>query len=91
MRKKLENSEKEIIESENINSKTLNECILDNFKELHPLSSLCRISIISPLILHSLFFVFNLLTLFGFNTLIYYEDLSKKEYMIKKETISIIL
>ena len=83
VRKKYENSVNEFIEPE-IKSKTLFECILGNFKELHPLSSLCRVSIISPLILHSWFFVFNLLTLFGFNALIYYEDLIEKRIYDKK-------
>ena len=65
-------------------NKTLIECIINNFKELHPLPSLCRVSIISPLILHSWFFVFNLLCLFGFNALIYYEGLIEKRIYDKK-------
>ena len=84
VRKKYENSVNEFIEPEIIYSKTLFECILGNFKELHPLSSLYCVSIISLLILHSLFFVFNLLTLFGFNTLIYYEGLIEKRIYDKK-------
>ena len=50
----------------------------DNFKELHPLATLCRVSLISPLILNSIFFVFNILILFGFNALLYYESLIEK-------------
>ena len=65
-------------------NKTLIECIIANFKELHPLPSLFRVSIISPLILHSWFFVFNLLCLFGFNALIYYEGLIEKRIYDKK-------
>ena len=72
------------IQEGNYFNKTLIECIIDNFKELHPLSSLCRVSIISPLILHSWFFVFNLLCLFGFNALIYYESLIEKRIYDKK-------
>ena len=73
-------------ESEVIFPKTLFECILSNFKELHPLASLCRVSIISPLILHSWFFVFNVLSLFGFNALIYYEGLIEKRIYDKKRS-----
>ena len=65
-------------------NKTLIDCIIANFKELHPLPSLCRVSIISPLILHSWFFIFNLLCLFGFNALIYYEGLIEKRIYDKK-------
>ena len=83
-KKSIENSENEFIESEITFSKTLPDCILSNFKELHPLASLCRVSIISPLILHSWFFTFNLLTLFGFNALIYYEGLIEKRIYDKK-------
>ena len=64
--------------------KSLLDCILLNFKELHPIAALCRVSIISPLIIHSWFFVFNTLTLFGFNALIYYEGLIEKRIYDKK-------
>ena len=40
-------------------NKTIFKCILSNFKELHPLSVLCRVSIISPLIMNSWFLVYN--------------------------------
>lgn len=82
-------------------NKSLLEYFLQNFKELHPLSSLCRVSIISPLILHSWFFIFNILSLFGFNALIYYEGLIEKriydktrnyfDYPMRKEFHKIIL
>ena len=82
-------------------NKTLLEGILSNFKELHPLSVFCRVSIISPLIMNSWFFVFNSLCLFGFNALIYYEGLIEKriydkkrnnfDYPMKKEFHKIIL
>ena len=65
-------------------NKELPDCILYNFKELHPLATLCRVSLISPLILHSWFFTFNILTLFGFNALLYYEDLIEKRIYDKK-------
>ena len=39
------------------------EMIISNFKELHPIATLWRVSIISPLIIHSWFFVFNSLIL----------------------------
>ena len=65
-------------------NKTLLESILSNFKELHPLSVLCRASIISPLIMNSWFLVFNILSLFGFNALIYYEGLIEKRIYDKK-------
>ena len=65
-------------------NKNLVECILLNFKELHPVATLFRVSIISPLILHSWFFVFNSLALFGFNALIYYEGLIEKRIYDKK-------
>ena len=55
-----------------------------NFKELHPLANLCRVSLISPLILNSIFFVFNTLILFGFNALLYYESLIEKRIYDKK-------
>ena len=80
------NSENEISEKpiERIYNKTLLESILDNFKELHPISVLCRVSIISPLIMNSWFLVFNILCLFGFNALIYYEGLIEKRIYDKK-------
>ena len=65
-------------------NKTLLENILYNFKELHPLSVFCRVSIISPLIMNSWFFVFNTLCLLGFNALIYYEGLIEKRIYDKK-------
>ena len=64
--------------------KTLGECILLNFKELHPVATLCRVSIISPLVLNSWFFVFNSLILFGFNALLYFESLIEKRIYDKK-------
>ena len=64
--------------------KSLYDCIILNFKELHPIAALCHVSIISPLIMHSWFFVFNTLTLFGFNALIYYEGLIEKRIYDKK-------
>ena len=65
-------------------NKTLLESLLSNFKELHPLLVLCRASIISPLIMNSWFLVFNILSLFGFNALIYYEGLIEKRIYNKK-------
>ena len=69
---------------ERIYNKTLLESILSNFKELHPISVLFRASIISPLIMNSWFLVFNILCLFGFNALIYYEGLIEKRIYDKK-------
>ena len=69
---------------EEIFNRDLKSCILYNFKELHPLATLCRVSVISPLILNSIFFVFNTLVLFGFNALIYYESLIEKRIFDKK-------
>ena len=76
-------------------------CLKQNFKELHPLLTLCRVSIISPLVLSSIIFVFNTLILFGFNALLYYESLIEKriydkkrnnfDYPMKKEFHKIIL
>ena len=65
-------------------NKTLPSCILHNFKELHPLAALCRVSLISPLLLNSVLFVFNTLILFGFNALLYYESLIEKRIYDKK-------
>ena len=64
--------------SQNPMDKSFLECFRDNLKELHPIASLCRVSLISPLIINSVFFVFNTLILFGFNALIYDEDLIEK-------------
>ena len=58
--------------------------IIKNFFELHPLSTIFRVSIISPLILNSWFFVYNMLSLFGFNALLYYEDLIEKRIYDKR-------
>ena len=58
--------------------------IIKNFFELHPLATLFRVSIISPLILNSWFFVYNMLSLFGFNALLYYEDLIEKRIYDKR-------
>ena len=60
------------------------ECLRLNFRELHPLLSIFRVSIISPLIVNSWFVVFNILGLFGFNALIYYEGLIEKRIYDKK-------
>ena len=65
-------------------NKSFIQCILNNFKELHPIATLCRVSLISPLILHSWLFVFNTLILFGFNALLYYENLIEKRIFDKK-------
>jgi uncharacterized membrane protein YqhA len=70
-----------------IYNKTLFEGILSNFKELHPLSVLCRVSVISPLIMNSWFLVYNILCLFGFNALIYYEGLIEKRIYDKKRNL----
>ena len=64
--------------------KTLVDCIIFNFKELHPVAVLWRVSVISPLIINSWFFVFNSLILFGFNALLYYESLIEKRIYDKK-------
>ena len=64
--------------------KSLLDCIIFNFKELHPVATLWRASVISPLIINSWFFVFNSLILFGFNALIYYESLIEKRIYDKK-------
>ena len=82
-------------------NRNLKSCILHNFKELYPLATLCRVSVLSPLILNSIFFVFNTLVLFGFNALIYYESLIEErifdknrnnfDYPMRKEFHKIIL
>ena len=64
--------------------KSFLECLIINFKELHPIATLCHASLISPLILHSWLFVFNTLILFGFNALLYYESLIEKRIYDKK-------
>ena len=64
--------------------KSLLDCIIFNFKELHPIAILWRVSVISPLIINSWFFVFNSLILFGFNALLYYEGLIEKRIYDKK-------
>jgi len=68
----------------NLHDENLISCIIFNFKELHPLWSFFRVSIISPLILRSWFFIFNTLILFGFNALIYWEGLIEKRIYDKK-------
>ena len=55
--------------------KTFGINLLFNFKELHPIANLSRISLISPLILNSWLFVFKIFILFGFNALLYDENL----------------
>ena len=82
-------------------NKTLSECIILNFKELHPLAVLGRVSVISTLTMNSWFFVFNSLLLFGFNALLYNENLIEKRiydknrnyfyYPLIKEYLKIIL
>ena len=68
-----------IINADNIpENKPFSYFLLNNIKELHPITTLCRVSIISPLIINSIFFVFNILTLFGFNALLYNESLIEK-------------
>ena len=89
------------IASERDLNKSFLNYLKDNFKELHPLASLCRVSLISPLILNSIFFLFNTLILFGFNALLYYESLIEKrifkpyrdnfDYPMLKEFHKIIL
>ena len=89
------------IASERALNKSYLDYLKDNFKELHPLATLCRVSLISPLILNSIFFVFNTLILFGFNALLYYESLIEKrifkpnrdnfDYPMLKEFHKIIL
>ena len=84
-----------------IKNKRMFEYYCNNLKELHPLFSLFRISILYPLNLHSYFFVFNILILFGFNALLYTESLIEKRiydnqrnsfiYPIKNEFVKIIL
>ena len=77
------------------------KCLWNNFKELHPLFSLTRVSLIQPLILQSWFVVFNVLGLFGFNALLYIESLIEERvyrpdrhnfaYPMRKEFGKIIL
>ena len=64
--------------------RNIQSCIFYNFKELHPIATLCRVSLISPLILNSILFVFNTLILFGFNALLYPESLIEKRIFDKK-------
>ena len=76
-------------------------CLKRNFKELHPVASLFRVSIINPLIMNSWFFLFNTTNLFGFNALIYLESIIEKRiydknrdnfaYPMRKEFGKIIL
>ena len=80
---------------------TIDLCLKRNFKELHPVASLFRVSIITPLIMNSWFFIFNTINLFGFNALIYLESLIEKRiydknrdnfaYPMRKEFGKIIL
>ena len=65
-------------------NKSLEECIYNNFKELHPIANLFRVSLISPLILQFSIFIFNSLILFGFNALLYYESLIENRIFDKK-------
>ena len=77
------------------------KCLWNNLKELHPLFSLTRVSLIQPLILQSWFVVFNVLGLFGFNALLYIESLIEERvyrpdrhnfaYPMRKEFGKIIL
>lgn len=77
------------------------ECFWKNIKDLHPIISLVRTSVIQPLILQSWFLTFNALNLFGFNALFYLESLIEERiykpyrddfsYPMKKEFGKIIL
>lgn len=97
--KKIKKEEK--IDKSNIKRQNICENYYENIKNLHPLFSLFRISIIYPLNLRSYFFTFNNLILFGFNALLYLEsDIEKRIYdnqrnsfiyPMKKEYIKIIL
>ena len=62
---------------------TIDLCLKRNFKELHPVASLFRVSIITPLIMNSWFFLFNTTNLFGFNALIYLESIIEKRIYYK--------
>ena len=84
-----------------IKNKKMFEYYCDNLKELHPIFSLFRISILYPLSLRSYFFTFNNLILFGFNAFFYTENYIEKRifnnqrnsfiYPMKNEYIKIIL
>ena len=80
---------------------SLLRCFYENIKELHPLFSLTRVSVIQPLILQSWLVVFNALCYFGFNALLYWEGLIEERiykpyrdnfaYPMRKEFGKIIL
>ena len=82
--KDLNNSNNSDIYTDKIFDKSFAACLIHNFRELHPLATLCRVSVISPLLLNSILFLFNTLILFGFNALLYYESLIEKRIYDKK-------
>jgi len=98
---KLKDDKNKDLKQKGINNIPLFQCILLNFIELHPLSSFCRVSIISSLQINSYLFVFNILCLFGFNAFIYNESLIEKriydekrnyfDYPMRKEFHKILL
>ena len=47
----------------------------DNFKQLHPLCSLCKVSFTQPVLYLLLILVFNILCIFGWNALYFNEDM----------------
>lgn len=80
---------------------SIKECLINNFLELHPICSLCKVSFITPAMISSWFFMFNTLNLLGLNALIYMESSIEKrifdekrdkfDYPMKREFGKIIL
>ena len=55
--------------------KSFGSVLVNNFKSLHPLLSMCHQSILSPMLFTSWVFIYNLLNLFGFNALYFNETM----------------
>ena len=99
--KKKNDSDNDNKQIESNHNDDLKSCLLRNLKELHPVASLFRVSVISPLIINSLFFAFNTSNIFGFNALMYFENMIEKRiydnnrnnfaYPLRKEFGKIIL
>lgn len=58
-----------------VENKSFSDIIVSNFKSLHPLLSLCHVSLFSPTIFTSWVFVYNIFNLFGFNALYFNETM----------------
>ena len=56
-------------------SNNFSSIFISNLKYLHPLLSICRTSILSPIMLNSWVFLYNIINLFGFNALYFNETM----------------